>query len=297
MTLANKSSSQQFITVLNEFVKEFSVQTLSAIIFKGLKATKKVNEINFLNQTLESITPNQSQNVIESKSLSLVDIHLDCLMSICQFLSITDLSNLEICNRFLFKFLRHTPAAIYSLDAPTWFIHNFGKKYNKMDTNRYCNVKQLSLQKMNNIKQHNVYDFVTKVSLTPIKLSLHSMSFYDLYPFCLESLEYLQLTGLALDQIIATLPSSSQISLQKLHLSIYCSTTDYGQFAGLLQRLFTFKSIASLIIDFNSVLFQDGDVKKILQEHHDCDFWRNLREFCFEHKSRPMDQSYLLNMY
>ena len=94
----------QYIQLLTKFIESFDAKSLTNIIFNALlnmQSSLRYKYLTFLNENTIDLLSKQLQHTTSHSSLSY--LNKDTIISISQFLSLKELSNLEICNRFLFK--------------------------------------------------------------------------------------------------------------------------------------------------------------------------------------------------
>ena len=152
-------STKKYTEMLNEFMQKFSMERLIAIIFSGLYNIKSKNKhcwISFINEKINNeLSNNKDKASIDENTCNLLQLHDNALTSIFQYLTIKDLSSLEICGRFLFNKLRapsdHFKTYITSLDYPEWQVSLALTTNNSSE--RFSRVTKLFLLDLNSLER------------------------------------------------------------------------------------------------------------------------------------------------
>ena len=138
---ASNLHKTQYIQLLTKFIELFDTKSMTNIISTALlnmQSSLKYQYLSFLNENVIDLLPQKQQT---TNSHSLLCLNADTITSISQFLSLKELSNLEICNKFFFKTIRKSPHSITSLNYPEWLKYFMSPQM--ANIHRLSSVKKL----------------------------------------------------------------------------------------------------------------------------------------------------------
>lgn len=111
----------------------------------------------------------QRDNIINTKNPSILSLHDDALISICQFLTMRELSKLEQCNSFLFQKIRASPQCIITLNYPSWMKYYCHQQKYKKSIHRIYFAKKVLLMRTFGYKE-NVFSLPNMSNISDLSI-------------------------------------------------------------------------------------------------------------------------------
>ena len=270
----SKLNSEQFTGILKEFVNEIGISPLISIIFNGLyniSNDEKYKWISFLNDKISDDDVVDTNNDTFS---SILELHTDALASICQFLTIKELSKLEQCNAFLLGLVRNTPFCITTLNYPQW--QSFWVQSNLQKIHRLSNAKQLFLMhRYKRSRYENIDGIINK--LAPIAQNITHLSADDatIFTQChFPSLQSLTTFRISVDHIV---PHINIKSLSSLRLNNYRHLTPHISSDSMKVLLSTQLKVLTFDVDdkYNLSQYRPGGSwhGHSSRDYHEPEYW------------------------